>query len=96
MTKSWFWTFAALSALTFILGLSSVWVNIGRLDVAYQLRTIEKQLDKQSALVAKLEVERNNLLSPYQLQKLAREYGLRPAKSGQIRRMKERQETPEP
>ncbi|XPV76819.1 MAG: hypothetical protein ACNI27_02545 [Desulfovibrio sp.] len=96
MTKSWFWTFAALSSLTFILGLCSVWVNIERLDVAYTLRTIEKKLDKKSALVAKLEVERNNLLSPYQLQKLAKKYGLRPAKSGQIRRMEDSLPTSEP
>jgi hypothetical protein len=37
--------------------------------------------------VDKLEVERNNLLSPYQLKELASKHGLGPAEPGQIRRL---------
>ncbi len=69
-----------------ILGLVSVWLNIERVDKAYDLRPMEKRLDEQEALAAKLEVERNNLLSPIRLRELAQKYGFGPASQGQIRR----------
>ena len=69
-----------------ILGLVSVWLNIERVDKAYDLRRMEKRLDEQEALAAKLEVERNNLLSPIRLRELAKKYGFGPASQGQIRR----------
>lgn len=69
-----------------ILGLVSVWLNIERVDKAYDLRRMEKRLDEQEALAAKLEVERNNLLSPIRLRELANKYGFGPASQGQIRR----------
>lgn len=69
-----------------ILGLVSVWLNIERVDRAYELRRMEKRLDEQEALAAKLEVEKNNLLSPIRLRELAKEYGFGPASQGQIRR----------
>ena len=69
-----------------ILGLVSVWLNIERVDKAYDLRRMEKRLDEQEALAAKLEVERNNLLSPIRLRELAQKYGFGPASQGQIRR----------
>ncbi|WP_320007481.1 hypothetical protein [Maridesulfovibrio sp.] len=69
-----------------ILGLVSVWLNIERVDKAYDLRRMEKRLDEQEALAAKLEVEKNNLLSPIRLRELAKQYGFGPASQGQIRR----------
>ncbi|WP_419780872.1 hypothetical protein [Maridesulfovibrio sp.] len=69
-----------------ILGLVSVWLNIERVDKAYDLRRMEKRLDEQEALAAKLEVERNNLLSPIRLRELAKKYGFGPTSQGQIRR----------
>lgn len=71
-----------------ILGLVSVWLNIERVDKAYDLRRMEKRLNEQDALAAKLEVEKNNLLSPIRLRELAKEYGFGPASQGQIRRPK--------
>ncbi|WP_319780982.1 hypothetical protein [Maridesulfovibrio sp.] len=71
-----------------ILGLVSVWLNIERVDKAYDLRRMEKRLDEQDSLAAKLEVEKNNLLSPIRLRELAKKYGFGPASQGQIRRPK--------
>lgn len=70
-----------------LLGLSSVWLNIERMDLAYDLDKLQKELDARTALAAKLEVERNNLISPYRLKRLAVMYGLVPVGPGQMRLM---------
>ena len=70
-----------------MLGLSSVWLNIERMDLAYDLNKLEKELANRTALVAKLELERNNLISPYRLKRLASMYGLVPVGPGQMRLM---------
>lgn len=70
-----------------LLGLSSVWLNIERMDLAYDLDKLQKELDARTALAAKLELERNNLLSPYRLKRLAAMYGLVPVGPGQMRLM---------
>ncbi|WP_291325897.1 hypothetical protein [Desulfovibrio sp. UCD-KL4C] len=80
-------TATMISAL--ILGLISVWLNIERVDKAYYLRRMEKKLDDQESLEGKLEVEKNNLLSPIRLRQLAKQYGFGPASQGQIRRPRE-------
>ncbi|WP_031480760.1 hypothetical protein [Maridesulfovibrio frigidus] len=69
-----------------LLGLVSVWLNIERVDKAYDLRRMEKKLNEQEALESKLEVEKNNLISPMRLRELAKKYGFGPASQGQIRR----------
>lgn len=79
----------ALLAGALIFGLVSVWLNIGRMDMAYDIRNMEKELDRRRTVTAKLEVERNNLLSPYRLGELAKELGLVVPKPGQIRRVTE-------
>lgn len=76
-----------LVLLTVVLGLGTVWLNIERLDLAYDLRVMEQELDETESLIAKLEVERNNLVSPYRLQGLAKRFGLGPVQPGQVRRM---------
>ena len=78
---------ALLLVVTMALGLGSVWLNIERMDVAYDLRNMEKRLQASTELVSKLEVERDNLLSPYQLRRMADGLGLVPAETGQIRSM---------
>lgn len=87
--KEFFWMLLLLIILVLGLGLASVWVNIERMDLAYDLKKMETELDQKAALVTKLEVERNNLSSPYRLKRLAEKYNLRPAVAGQIRRLDE-------
>ncbi len=77
---------SATLAAALILGLVSVWLNIERVDKAYELRRMERELDEKLALAAKLEVERDNLLSPLRLRRLAEKYGFGPASQGQIRK----------
>jgi cell division protein FtsL len=69
------------------LGLALVWCNIERLDMAYEIKRLEGAVDMGRELNAKLEVERDNLLSPYRLTSKARELGLRPAGQGEIRKL---------
>ena len=65
----------ATMSMALILGLISVWINIERVDRAYELRRMEKKLSEQEALADKLEVEKNNLLSPLRLRELAKKFG---------------------
>ncbi|MBN2140452.1 MAG: hypothetical protein JW718_05540 [Desulfovibrionaceae bacterium] len=86
-TKTWAGAIALALVATLVLGLASVWLNIERMDLAYDLRKMEEALNRTRGLVAKLEVERNNLLSPYRLNGLADKFGLGPARAGQMRRI---------
>jgi hypothetical protein len=93
--KGWVGAFFLAIAGVLVLGLSSVWLNIERMDLAYDLNKLEKELGNRTALATKLEVERNNLLSPYRLKRLAAVYGLIPVGPGQMRIMTD-QGTPRP
>lgn len=83
----WVLAFFCAIAGALVLGLSSVWLNIERMDLAYDLNKLEKELGSRTALAAKLELERNNLISPYRLKRLASLYGLGPVGPGQMRLM---------
>ncbi len=76
-------SFLLLVAL--LLALTSVWLSTEFTQLSYKVRTLGREVAKQENLIAKLEVERDNLLSPAQLELLARHYNLTQAKSGQIR-----------
>jgi len=87
VTKEWALTLG-FSVLTLLaLGLGLTWVNIERVDMAYELKRIQTEIDSQEALISKLEVERNTLLTPERLRILATQYGLTQARPGQIRRL---------
>ncbi|MDD4732132.1 MAG: hypothetical protein PHX58_09390 [Desulfovibrio sp.] len=85
--KSGVWVILALVLVALGLRLASVWLNIERTDLAYGIEQSENEIERISKHVDKLEVERNNLLSPYQLKELASKHGLGPAEPGQIRRL---------
>lgn len=93
--KGWVLGFFCAIAGVLVLGLSSVWLNIERMDLAYDLSRLEKELAGRTALVSKLELERNNLISPYRLKKLATVYGLVPVGTGQMRLMNGQNKTSE-
>lgn len=69
------------------LGLVVVWINIEQVDMGYNLKKLRIQIDEGNNLSAKLEVERDNLISPYRLSKKAEEMGMHPAESGQQRKL---------
>ncbi len=70
-----------------VMGLVLVWSNIERMDTTYFINIQQNTVRERRALRAKLEVERERLLSPYELRRKADEFGMREPKPGQIRRM---------
>lgn len=67
--------------------LSLVWLNVERTKLAYRAHSLQREVDRVQETNAKLEVERNFLISPQELSKRAEAMGLRPALPGEIRRM---------
>lgn len=78
---------AAMLLCSLALGLGVVWCGNERYDLAYKLTAMRAELHEREALQAKLEVERDSLLSPHRLRAKAREFGLGPADRGRIRTM---------
>ena len=87
LSKEWAISMAFSIALLLVFGLGLVWLNIERVDMAYELNKIQRQIDDMETLSAKLEVERNTLITPSRLREMAKDCGLGPAKPGQIRRV---------
>ncbi|MGX9365289.1 hypothetical protein ACTVJH_04520 [Desulfoplanes sp. PS50] len=75
--------------LAVLLAMVLVWVNIERVDMAYDLQKMQAELSGKEELAAKLEIERNNLAAPARLRQLAAEGGLYEARSGQMRKIKD-------
>ncbi len=72
-----------LSAL--IMTLVLVWVNIERTDTRYFMTTLQVDVREKNTHKAKLEVEREYLLSPRELGRKAKDLGLHAPEPGQIR-----------
>lgn len=70
---------------TIVLGLALVWINIERLDQAYELKKLEHELQVSRDQNSKLQVERQYLLAPATLREKADKAGLHPAHRDQIR-----------
>jgi cell division protein FtsL len=87
LSKEWAISMAFSIALLLIFGLGLVWLNIERVDLAYELNKMQRQIDEVETLTAKLEVERNTLMTPPRLREMSRQYNLGPARAGQIRRV---------
>ena len=69
------------------LAMALVWVNIQRVDLAYDLQKMQAQLSQKEELGVKLEIERNNLLAPARLRSVAQEAMLYEVRPGQIRKL---------
>lgn len=84
---TWIVGFCISIVSALVLGLVVVWINIEQVDMAYKLKKMGTELDQAESLTAKLEVKRDNLISPYRLSKQAEEMGMRPPESGQQRKL---------
>lgn len=86
------WLFAiALGILScMVMSLVMVWSNIERMDTSYFINILQVDVRDRQAHRAKLEVEREHLLSPYELGRRAEAFGMRQPKGGQVRRMDEK------
>lgn len=67
--------------------LALVWSGIERTDTTYFINIAQNEVRERQTLHAKLEVERERLLSPYLLRQRADEFGMREPVPGQVRRM---------
>ncbi len=72
-----------LSAM--FMSLVLVWVNIERMDTSYFINTLQIDIREKHSHQAKLEVEREYLLSPHELGRKAEALGLKQPKIGQVR-----------
>lgn len=86
-TKSWLLLLALGLLICMTMCLILVWSNIERIDTTYFINIAQNKLQERKALRAKLEVERERLLSPYELRRKAEEIGMKEPKPGQVRRM---------
>lgn len=84
----WFLMFILSIMFSLMLGIALTWLSIDGNDTAYNIQNIIRQTEAAQAHVAKLEVERDSLLSPYVLGKTAEKLGMNMADPGQIRRLK--------
>jgi len=83
--RALFLTVSFLLALS--LGLVRVWVNVERVDLAYELEKLQKDLEENRQLRSKLRVERDNLLSSCNLRSIAEKQGLNEPQADQVRRL---------
>ena len=77
--------FGVLSSL--LMGLVMVWFNIERMDTNYFINQLQASVRERQEHKAKLETEREFLLSPNELGRKAADLGMREPSPGQVRRM---------
>lgn len=70
-----------------VLGLGLVWFGNDYTDTGYTLRSQQRNVEAAIAHNDKLEVEREFLVSPAELERRAAELGLAEARPGQVRRI---------
>ena len=66
-----------------------VWCNIDRADTGYDIQKLEAKVAGAEAHKGKLEVERERLLSPYELGIKAKKRNMHQPSPGQVRRVRE-------
>lgn len=72
---------------SFSIGLFLIWMSIDRNSLAHNIHKLQQELSSSEGHIVKLEVERDSYLSPYILDKKAKEIGLNIADPGQVRRL---------
>lgn len=87
--RGWLLFFVIATMTALFMGILLVWIGIGRTDLAYEIRLMHLNFESRVALKSKLEVERERLLTPYELSKHADRLAIREARVGQIRRLPE-------
>ena len=83
--RGWIFFFA-LGILSFlILLLIHVWINIERVDTYYFITRAQEEIRDKRDHLAKLEVERERMITPHELLQKAEKLGMHEAAPGQIR-----------
>ena len=81
-----------LFSITIVLSLTKVWVSIEKFDLAYDLKKLQKEYAVNMELKFKLLAEKNNLLSPSRLKKLAKDMDLFMPGADKVRKLQYAQE----
>ncbi len=87
--RGWLMLLVLLLLAIPVIGLILVWSGIERTDTTYFINIAQTEARERQALHAKLEMERDRLLSPYELMRRAEEFGMKEPRPGQIRRMEQ-------
>lgn len=87
ISRGWIFVVALELLAIPLMGLVLVWSGIERTDTTYFINIAQNEARERQALHAKLEVERERLLSPYILRQRAAEFGMHEPAPGQVRRM---------
>lgn len=85
--RSWLILLAVMTLFIPLMGLVLVWSGIEKTDTTYSINVAQTEARERQILRNKLEVERDRLLSPYELRRKAEQFGMKEPKAGQIRRM---------
>ena len=85
--KSWLLILTLEIIIIPVCGLVLVWSGIERTDTTYFINIAQNEVRERQTLRAKLEVERERLISPYLLRQRAEEFGMHEPATGQVRRM---------
>lgn len=67
-----------------------VWSGIERTDTTYFINKAQVEVRERQVLHGKLAVEKERLLSPYELRKKAEELGMHEPVAGQVRKMEKK------
>lgn len=85
--RGWVFVFVLELLALPVMGLMLVWSGIERTDTTYFINIAQTEVREKEILRNKLEVERERLLSPYELRKKAEQFGMHEPASGQVRKM---------
>ncbi len=85
--RGWSLCLACNIMLAAVCCLFLVWAGIERMDINYFINLEQHRYREKMELNVKLQVERERLVSPYELLKKAQEYGMKQPLPGQIRRL---------
>ena len=86
--RTWMLVLALNILMAVVMSIVLVWLNIERMDTTYFINIQRSELREKQGLRAKLEVERDRLLSPYELRMRAEQFGMTEPRPGQIRRLR--------
>lgn len=87
--RGWFLLVIISTMAALLMGIMLVWLSIERTDMAYSIRQMRITFESRAALKSKLEVERERLLTPFELSRHAVRLAVREARVGQIRHLAE-------
>lgn len=89
--RGWIWVMAVEALAIPVMGLILVWSGIERTDTTYFINIAQNEVRERQILHGKLQVEKERLVSPYELRRRAEGFGMKEPAPGQVRRMESRQ-----